>query len=220
MIELRRLREVAREELNVDPRKVVIHGVSRILPQHALNRVRTLLLRALGVRVGAKSCCAGPVKITGPGSVPDLLSIGTGCYLSGPLHIDLAAGVRIGARVYVGYDVMLITADHERGRSAQRCGTLAPGRPIDIGDGVWIGSRAVILPGVRVGHGAVVAAGAVVTGDVAPNTLVAGVPARRVRDLGGEGASSVDRRSGGIVADEVPPPSGWVWQNRGAMAGR
>ena len=57
--------------------------------------------------------------------------------------------------------------------------------PIEIGAGVWIGARAVILPGVKVGDGAVIAAGAVVTKDVAANTLVVGVPARVLRELEG-----------------------------------
>ena len=56
-------------------------------------------------------------------------------------------------------------------------------RPIRIESGAWIGARSTILPGVTVGHGAVVAAGAVVTRDVEPNTLVAGVPARVLRSL-------------------------------------
>jgi acetyltransferase-like isoleucine patch superfamily enzyme len=55
--------------------------------------------------------------------------------------------------------------------------------PIIIGDGVWIASRVTVLPGVFIGDGSVVAAGAVVSRDVAPNTMVAGVPARLVREL-------------------------------------
>jgi serine acetyltransferase len=55
--------------------------------------------------------------------------------------------------------------------------------PVVIEDDVWLGTNAVVLPGVRVGRGAVVAAGAVVTGDVAPFTVVAGVPARVIRKL-------------------------------------
>jgi maltose O-acetyltransferase len=109
------------------------------------------------------------------------------------LHIDLMAPVRIGNHVYMGYDVTLITVDHAISPAAQRCGTLVHG-PIEIGDGAWIGSRAMVLPGVRIGRGAVVAAGAIVTKDVAPNTLVAGVTARFVRDLDTESTFQSHRR--------------------------
>jgi len=141
-----------------------------------------MLLRALGLRIGARSLFGGSVRLTGSGSVRDLLSIGQGCHLTGPLHIDLTAPVRIGDRVYMGYEVMLITADHELGPSEQRCGHRVY-RAISIEDGAWLGSRVVVLPGVRLGKGSVVAAGAVVTRDVPPDTLVGGVPARRIRDL-------------------------------------
>ena len=68
-----------------------------------------------------------------------------------------------------------------------------------IGDGVWLSSRVIVLPGVVVGDGAVVAAGAVVTSDVAPNTLVAGIPARPLRALD-RPPTQADRLVGGAEA--------------------
>jgi acetyltransferase-like isoleucine patch superfamily enzyme len=192
MIRLRKVLRVAGQELGCDWRRMGARFVSGILPQNSFNRVRTALLRTFGVSVGPTSCFAGSVRITGSGPVPDLLSIGPGCHITGPLHIDLTAPVRIGARVYMGYDVALITADHELGEADQRCGRRVY-RAILIEDGVWIGSRAVILPGVRVGRGSVVAAGAVVTRDVPPHVLVGGVPARWVRDLEDTVASDARR---------------------------
>ncbi len=56
-------------------------------------------------------------------------------------------------------------------------------RPVTIGKNVWIGDHATILPGVTIGDGAVVAAGAVVTKDVPPRTVVAGVPAKIIRTI-------------------------------------
>jgi maltose O-acetyltransferase len=182
MIQLRKVLRVAKQELGFDPRRICAHAVSGIFPQNSFNRVRTSLLRALGLKIAATTCFGGSVTITGSGSVHDLLSIGPGCHITGPLHIDLTASVSIGARVYMGYDVMLVTADHELGEAVQRCGRRVY-RPIFIEDGVWIGSRAVILPGVRIGRGAVVAAGAVVTRNVPPNAMVGGVPAKLLRDL-------------------------------------
>lgn len=182
MVHPRKLLRVASEELAIDLRRLAAGAVSGMLPQNSFSRVRTMLLRALGLRIGATSLFAGAVRITGSGSVLELLSVGPGCYITGPLHVDLSAQVHIGARVYMGYDVTLITVDHELGQSAQRCGPRVY-RPIWVDDGVWIASRVVILPGVRLGRGSVVAAGAVVTRDVPANTMVGGVPARVVRDL-------------------------------------
>jgi acetyltransferase-like isoleucine patch superfamily enzyme len=192
MIPLKKVLRVAKEELALDPRRIGTRAVSGILPQNSFNRVRTTLLRALGLQIGAASLFGGSVHITGSGCVRALLSIGPGCHITGPLHIDLTAPVRIGARVYMGYDVMLVTADHELGESSQRCGRRVY-RAISIEDGVWLGSRVLVLPGVRIGRGAVVAAGAVVTRDVPPNALVGGVPAKLVRDLEDPVASDARR---------------------------
>jgi maltose O-acetyltransferase len=189
MVELKKLLRVAKEEIGFDPRRVAAHAVSRLFPQHNFSRIRTASLRALGLPIGRRSLFAGAVRITGSGSVADLLSIGPGCHITGPLHIDLAAPVRIGARVYMGYDVMLVTVDHDLDDAAQRCGERVY-RPVDIEDGVWLGSRVSVLPGVRIGRGAVVATGAVVTRDVPPNTLVGGVPARFIRNLDDAAAGS------------------------------
>jgi len=183
MIQFRRLLLAAKGELDLDPRRLGVHLASRLLPQNSFNRTRTALLRTLGLRIAPTSLVAGVVRITGSGAASDLLTIGPGCYITGPLHIDLEAAVSIGARVCMGYEVMLVTVDHQLDSSRKRCG-LREFRPIHIEDGVWIGSRAVLLPGVRIGHGAVVAAGAVVTRDVPPDVLVAGVPARWIRNLG------------------------------------
>lgn len=69
---------------------------------------------------------------------------------------------------------------HVAGISCQLAGSP---QPITVGDGCWIGARAVILPGVTIGDGCVIAAGAVVSKDCAPNGMYAGVPARRIREL-------------------------------------
>src|SRR5580700_5791425 len=148
MFQLRRAVQAVREELDFDPRRVASGVCSGILPQNSFNRVRTMLLRRLGLPIGATSLFGGAVHITGSGALSDLLSIGPGCYITGPVHIDLSAPVWIGARVYIGHQVRLLTVDHEIGDSAQRCGPRVY-RAIHVEDGVWIGSCAVILPGVR-----------------------------------------------------------------------
>jgi maltose O-acetyltransferase len=169
------------EELGIPVRANLVRILSRALPQFAFNRLRTAALRAAGLRIGARSTIMGTVDVTGPGGV-ELVSIGENSFITGPLHVDVGAPVRIGNRVHCGHHVLLLTVNHEIGPSEERCGSLKVA-PISIGDGVWIGSRVTILPGVSVGRGAVIGAGAVVTRDVAPDTMVAGVPAVVVRHL-------------------------------------
>ncbi|MEB3195879.1 MAG: acyltransferase [Candidatus Sericytochromatia bacterium] len=102
------------------------------------------------------------------------LSIGAGSNIDSDAHLDARGGLVIGANVATGPAVMFLTADHAP-QSPDFAGRL---RPIRIGDRAWLGARATILPGVNVGEGAIVAAGAVVARDVPPHTIVAGVPAR------------------------------------------
>lgn len=89
-------------------------------------------------------------------------------------------GIDIGDDVLIGPNVHLISSGHPVDPAIRRS-QITTG-PIRIGRGVWIAAGAMILQSVVVGEDAVVAAGAVVTKDVAPRTLVAGVPARFVRE--------------------------------------
>jgi maltose O-acetyltransferase len=97
----------------------------------------------------------------------------TGCVV-----LDCAA-VTIGERVLLGPYVQLITATHPLDAEVRASG-LEYAEPIDLADDVWIGSGAIVLPGVSVGARAVVGAGAVLNRDVAPDTVVVGSPARPV----------------------------------------
>jgi maltose O-acetyltransferase len=195
----RRLASAAWDEVAFDPRKTLAYGISRGLPHFSFCRIRTALLRAIGLRIGRDSGVLGPIDVTGSGDLTRLLRIGELTYISGPLRIDLGAEVHIGSGVRLGHDVLLLTFDHDIGPSQYRCGRLVAA-PIRIGDGVWIGSRATVLPGVTIGDGAVVGAGALVTRDVPPNTLVAGVPARSVRDLEETVAPLSSRRERSVPA--------------------
>lgn len=156
---------------------VVSHG----LPHFTLSYTRTALLRAGGVKIGRHSLVMGGVEFSGDGAC-SLLSIGESTVISGPIYVDLDAAISIGDSVWIGHRVQLMTVNHEIASSRRRCGQKVVA-PIVIGDGCWIASRVTVLPGVTIGAGSVVAAGAVVTRDVAPNTLVGGVPARPIREL-------------------------------------
>lgn len=147
-----------------------------------LDRYRAVLYRLAGLRVGRRSTLYGPVHVRPYGGCRQI-SIGSDTFL----NIDTAFTVvydrvTIGDRVQIGPRVSFETMGHGlvyipgkgRGRTSA---------PIVVEDEVWIGANAVILQGVTLGRGAVVAAGAVVNRDVPPRTLVGGVPARVLRDL-------------------------------------
>jgi maltose O-acetyltransferase len=179
-------------ETRLDPRKLFVNAVSACLPHSTFNRTRTTALRLAGIRVGARSIVMGPIRFTGPGDARSLFSIGDDTYITGPVYVDLGAVVRIGNQVRIGQHLTLLTLDHEIGPAERRCGRLIAAR-IEIGHGAWLGSNVTLLPGVAVGAGSVVGAGALVSKDVPPNTLVGGVPAKVVRNLQ-EGAPLSHRR--------------------------
>ncbi|MDF0597307.1 sugar O-acetyltransferase [Psychromarinibacter halotolerans] len=107
------------------------------------------------------------------------IHIGDGVYLNAFCTVLDTARVEIGARSLLGPGVHIYCADHHHD-AAKRAEGLERALPVTIGADVWIGGRAVILPGVTIGDGALVAAGAVVSRDVPANGKVAGVPARPI----------------------------------------
>lgn len=92
-------------------------------------------------------------------------------------------GIYIGDDTLIGHNVVLATLNHAL--DSEERSSMIPSA-IRIGKRVWIGSNATVLPGVKIGDGAVVAAGAVVTRDVPENTIVGGVPARVIRKISKE----------------------------------
>jgi maltose O-acetyltransferase len=120
---------------------------------------------------------------------PRHVLIGSDTVINDFVHIWGAGGVEIGKDVLIAAGVVITSQSH-------RIDALAQGRlyrdtvdnaRVVIDDNVWIGSGAIVLPGVFIGRDSVVAAGSVVTRDVPPGCLVAGVPARLVRRLDREG---------------------------------
>lgn len=108
------------------------------------------------------------------------ITVGEGVFVNACCHFQDHGGVTIGNGCQIGHNVIFATLNHE----------LAPERrkktypaPIVLGRNVWVGSNTTILQGVTIGDNAVVAAGAVVTKDVAANTVVGGVPARFIKRI-------------------------------------
>lgn len=151
--------------------------VNWLAPSLLMPRIgRYLIYRFCGISTGT------PVILPGAVIKTRRLKIGAGTYINYRCFIDNVADVTIGERTAIAMDVMLCTSSHEIGPDNRRAGS-ATGKPITIGNGCWIGTRVTVLPGVTIGDGCVVAAGAVVTMDCAPNGLYAGIPARRVKDF-------------------------------------
>jgi acetyltransferase-like isoleucine patch superfamily enzyme len=112
-------------------------------------------------------------------------------------------GVQIGDRVYTSPFTQIIAVNHvfdDPARPFVEQGITAEG--IVIEDDVWLGAGAIITDGVRVGKGAVVAAGAVVTKDVAPHTVVGGVPARLIKAIDATDTGAADRTIYHALKDE------------------
>lgn len=102
-------------------------------------------------------------------------------------------GVTIGDRVYTSPMVQLLAVNHLFDGDGPFIDQGITAEGITIEDDVWIGAGATVTDGVTVGHGAVVAAGSVVTRDVPPRTLVAGSPAREIRQIGSRSGPPTDR---------------------------
>ena len=107
--------------------------------------------------------------------------IGANVFINQGCHFMDMGGITIGDDVMIGPKVNLVSAGHPVSPSERRNGIVA--KPITIGNNVWIGAAATILPGVTVGDDAVIAAGAVVSRDVPAGTMAAGVPARVLKQL-------------------------------------
>jgi len=155
-------------------RKLVVNGIAAwaIVPA----RIRKRLYRMGGI--DARTHFLSPRCFFSGNRV----RIGERSFVNGGCFFENHGEILLGRGVSLGMEVMLCASTHEPGGPDQRAGKPV-GLPIRIEDGCWIGTRAVILPGVTVGAGCVVAAGAVVNRDCEPNGLYAGVPAKRIKDL-------------------------------------
>ncbi|HZF30363.1 MAG TPA: acyltransferase [Gammaproteobacteria bacterium] len=134
---------------------------------------RTARLSWRGTRVGSLSVVA-KLEVNGKAT---RLQIGRECVLGNRVHLGLHDEIRIGDYVVINDGCMLLTASHDVDSPDWQ----HVRAPIVIEDRAWIATRAIILPGVTIGYAAVVGAGAVVTKDVPAYHVVAGSPARTVR---------------------------------------
>ncbi len=108
------------------------------------------------------------------------ITLGKNVFINAGCCFQDWGGITVGDGTLIGHNAVFATINHDL--EEEKRGSMYPS-PINIGKNVWIGSNATILPGVTIGDNAVIAAGAVVTKNVAANTVVGGVPAREIRKI-------------------------------------
>ncbi|HSV40644.1 MAG TPA: acyltransferase [Nocardioidaceae bacterium] len=175
-----RIARALRLDLTIAVRHLFLNALagSALVPRP----LRWLLYRAARLDVRTINVFSG-ARITGSD-----LSIGKGTFINHEAYLDAAGGrIVIGEHCHLGPQVTILTASHELdtrgGASKDSFFTTTT-----IGDKVWLGARALVLPGAVVESGCVIAAGAVVTGRCEPGGVYAGVPARRIRDVSADGS--------------------------------
>lgn len=126
--------------------------------------------------------CGREVTIRQPTviEVPERVSIGDGVSIASFVHMWGNCGIEIGPRTMIASHVAITSVTHDL--TADQMNTTRVEQPVVIGADVWIGAHAVIFPGVTIGNHAVIAAGAMVRDDVAAYAVVAGAPAKLVRE--------------------------------------
>ena len=130
------------------------------------------ILRLFGAKVGRGLVIKPRVWI----KYPWRLVVGDHCWIGQGAWIDNLADVRLGSHVCVSQQVYICTGSHDH--QSRTFDLIA--KPVEVGDGVWLAARALVLGGIAIGINAVVAAGSVVVKDVPSATIVAGQPARPI----------------------------------------
>lgn len=155
------------------------------LPRYRFcNNLKATFLRMMGAKVGHRVVFYPGVWISfAPGN---LLEIGSHVDLALDVLITTGGGVSIGDRTLVGYRTQILSTNHVIPQVPERIfNSGSEHQPVKISKDVWIGANCIILPGVTIEEGAVVAAGSIVTKSVPPWTIVAGVPAKILRQRQG-----------------------------------
>jgi acetyltransferase-like isoleucine patch superfamily enzyme len=173
---LRRTPESAAMVASIQRAAAITAKLNRLTFNEA-DEVRALFSELIGKPVDNSVVLSPPFYTTGGSDI----SVGRNVFINQNCTFYDLGGLDIGDDVMIGPNVNLITSGHPLEPSRRRDGVIA--RPIVLERNVWIAAGATIIGGVRVGENSVVAAGAVVTKDVPPNTLVGGNPARHIRSI-------------------------------------
>ena len=175
------------------PHSFLIYLVFPLLPLSRLFGLKAALLRFAGTIVASNVRVASSARFY----VGGMFSIGENTWIGEDVLVTGGnAPIAIGRDCDIGPRVIIVSGSHHLWETPERAAGSGISRPIQIGDGVWIGAGATILGGVTIGDCAMIAAGAVVAKDVAPQSMVVGIPARAVRVRSENYAGTNDRTEG------------------------
>jgi putative colanic acid biosynthesis acetyltransferase WcaF len=151
-----------------------------LLPRHKLfNSIKSNYLRFQGCKVGSGITYYPGIRLS-PGF---RMNIGDHVDFAWGVIVTTKGGVEIGDRVLIGYRTQILSANHIIPSGMGKIfGSGHESKKVTICNDVWIGANCIILPGITIGEGAVVAAGSVVTKDVKSYTIVGGVPAKLIKE--------------------------------------
>lgn len=140
--------------------------------------IRKWLYMGLGARIANKVVIHYKTEIR----CPKRLILGKGTIIGDNAILDARCGLTIGSNVNLSSNVSIYTLQHDHRDPNFHCNENMKKMSVEIDDRVWLGSNVIVLPGVHIGEGAVCCAGCVVTKDVEPFTVVAGIPAKKVAE--------------------------------------
>ncbi len=162
-------------------KRITRNGISRwviwrigLIPSHTIRKLCYILL---GVDMGENVIFHFRTELRDP----QYLKVGAGTIIGDNALLDARQGLTIGENVNLSSNVSIYTLQHNHRDPNFEC-TFDRPLNVEIGDRAWLGCNVIVLPGVKIGKGAVVCAGAVVTKDVGEYEVVAGIPAKKVGD--------------------------------------
>lgn len=207
-------RKVGASALALAKGSVVLRACTKVGPRaRAFGRRPHVVNRGV-LRIGADFSTSSAFGVVQLSTAPEgVLDIGDGVSINYGTAVSARRSVRVGHRTKIGPYCVIADSDlpfplevADGDRSAA----------IDIGDDVWLGGRVTILPGVHIGNGAVVSAGSVVSGDIPPNAVASGNPARVLRVTSGPPPSGERVRAAPIAPTSSTPASSTTTSRREA----
>lgn len=157
----------------------IITLIIKVLPETRLFKFKNRLYQIYGLQLKENIKICSSARFLGVGNI----SIGSDTWIGPEVLMVSTSNISIGENVDIAPRVYIGTGTHEIGVDGLRMAGKGIKKDVVIGSGTWIGTGAIILPGVTIGKMCIIAAGAVVNKDVPKNTMVGGVPAKVIKIL-------------------------------------